>query len=102
MKKILILATTATLLFSCKKNDDNKSGTFTGPDVAIQQGKGKSWIKLDANGAPQQLGLSIDDAAMNSLPADGDGSEVTLPLHRVAKSATPFDHIEVGWNPSWS
>ncbi len=90
MKKILIMATTAMLLFSCKKNDDNKSGTFTGPDVTIQQGKGKSWIKLDAAGAPQQLGLTIDDATMNSLPADGDGSEVTLPLHGIAKAATPL------------
>lgn len=77
MKKILILATTATLLFSCKKNDD-KAGTFTGPDAAIQQGKGRSWIKLDANGTPQQLGITIDDAAMNSLPVDGNESEVML------------------------
>ncbi|MEJ7680300.1 MAG: DUF5602 domain-containing protein [Segetibacter sp.] len=61
--------------------------------------KGKSWVKLDANGTPIQLGLSIDDAAMNSLPGDGEESEVILPLSTAAKTATPFDHIEVDWNP---
>lgn len=98
MKKILILAATAALLFSCKKNDD-KAGTFSGPEAAIQQGKGNSWIKLDASGAPQQLGITVNDAAMNSMPTSGEESEVTLPLHAAAKAATPFDHIEVDWNP---
>ena len=98
MKKILILATTATLLFSCKKNDD-KAGTFSGPEASIYQGKGKSWVKLDGNGSVQQLGVTIDDAAMNSLPTIGSGTEVTLALNLEAKTATPFDHIEVGWNP---
>lgn len=98
MKKILIFATTATLLFSCKKNDE-KGGTFAGPDVSIQQGKARSWIKQDANGSPQQVGITIDDAAINSMPVDGDESEVTLALNAVAKTATPFDHIEVDWNP---
>lgn len=98
MKKIVILFTTVTLLFSCKKNDD-KAGTFNGPDATIQAGKGKSWIKLDAIGAPQQLGITIDDAAINSMPTDGEESEVTLSLNPAAKTATPFDHIEVDWNP---
>lgn len=98
MKKVLILATTATLLFSCKKNDD-KAGTFSGPDAAIQQGKGKSWVKLDAAGVVQQLGLSIDDAALNSMPTTGAESEITLALSAEAKNSTPFDHIEVDWNP---
>ena len=98
MKKVLILVATVNLLFSCKKNDDN-AGTFSGPDATIQQGKGKSWIKLGANGAPEQLGLTITDEALNSMPANGDESEVKLPLPAMAKSSTPFDHIEVGWNP---
>lgn len=98
MKKILVFATATTLLFSCKKNDD-KSGTFKGPDKTLQQGKGNSWVKLDAAGAPQQIGLSISDAALNSMPADGDESEVVLPLPAEAKAATLFDHIEVDWNP---
>lgn len=99
MKKILILITTATLLFSCKKNED-KAGTFAGPDASLFQGKGKSWVILDGSGNVQQLGISIDDAALNSLPATGDESEVTLALNPAAKAATPFDHIEVGWNPN--
>jgi hypothetical protein len=107
MKKIFIFAAAAIFLFSCKKNDE-KSGTFNGPGTGIQKGKGWSWIKLDGEGIPQQLGLSIDDAAMNSLPVGtthtGEDAEqessVILPLHPLAKSLTPFDHIEVDWNPT--
>src|SRR5690348_11264640 len=107
MKRILIFATATTLLFSCKKNDE-KGGTFNGPNVTIQHGKGWSWIKLDANGNPQQLGLTINDAAINSMPL-GTGNtgeahehETTniLPLHPTAKTVTPFDHLEVDWNPN--
>lgn len=98
MKKMFLLATIATLLFSCEKTDD-KAGTFAGAEVAIQQGKGESWVKLDATDAPQQLGIRITDAALNSMPTTGDESEVILPLNAAAKTATPFDHIEVDWNP---
>lgn len=98
MKRILIIATSATLLFACKKEDSN-TGTFTGAETALQQGKAKSWIKVDAIGHPEQIGVTIDDAALNSMPANGDESEVTLALDAHAKSVTPFDHIEVGWNP---
>jgi hypothetical protein len=106
MKKIFILAATATLLFSCKKSND-KSGTFTGPQVEVQHGKGWSYIKLDGNGDPQQFGVTINDAAMNSMPVGsgetGEGhhheANVIFPLNPVAKATTPFDHVEVDWNP---
>src|SRR4051812_46307412 len=107
MKKLLILATTATLLFSCKKSDD-KSGTFKGPEAEIQHGKGWSYVKLDKEGNPAQLGISINDAAINSMPVGtGEPTEghhhdnvVLLSLDPIAKAKTPFDHVEVDWNPN--
>jgi len=98
MKTLLLLVTLPILLFSCKKNDI-LSGTFEGPEKSIQHGKGRSWVKLDANGAPLQLGLTIDDAAINNMPTMGHESIVVLPLTAAAQNATPFDHIEVNWNP---
>lgn len=107
MNKILIFVTATFFLFSCKKNDE-KGGVFNGPKMTMQHGSAWSWIKLDAAGNPSQLGLSIDDAAMKSLPSSsagtGEGHEheavVILPLDGVAKAATPFDHIETDWNPN--
>ncbi len=97
MKKVLILATAATMFFSCKKHND-KAGTFNGPEASIQHGKVWSWLKVDNDGAPQQLGVSINDAALNSMPAGtgetGEGhtheNVVILSLDPLAKAITPF------------
>jgi hypothetical protein len=98
MKKLLILLTLPILFLSCKKNDV-ESGTFDGPEVSIQHGKGKSWLKLDVNGNPQQLGLTINDAALNSMPTMGHDSKVILKLSPSAPGVTPFSHIQIDWNP---
>ena len=92
------MACIAIFLFACKKTDSN-IGTFTAPEKTIQQGMGRSWITLNAIGAPFQLAISISDAALNSMPEHGDESEVMLSLPAAAKHATPFDHIAIGWNP---
>jgi hypothetical protein len=95
------------MFFSCKKNHD-KSGTFMGAEQAIQHGKGWAWIKVDIQGIPQQVGVSINQAALNSMPigseepSEGHTHEniVILPLHPIAKAITPFDHIQLDWNPA--
>jgi hypothetical protein len=98
MKKLLILLALPVLLYSCKKND-LPAGTLDGQSAKIEKGTGKSWIKLDVNGAPQQLGLTIDDAAINSLPTTVHESLYVIPLSAAAQSVTPFSHLEVNWNP---
>jgi hypothetical protein len=108
MKTILTVALVATAMFSCKKKDDvTKAGTFTGSEVEVQHGKGWSWVKLNADGNPEQLGLSINDAAINSMPVGTGGggththdNSVVFPLHAAAKANTPFDHLGVDWNPN--
>src|SRR6476661_6559971 len=111
MKKILGVALVATAMFSCKKSDDvitTKAGTFKGAEVEVQHGKGWSWVKLNAEGNPEQIGLSINDAAMNSMPVGTGGTggththdnNVIFPLHEKAKGSTPFDHLGVDWNPN--
>lgn len=99
MRKIsmLLLAAIVTLT-SCKKNDTNNlTGVFYGTEVAMFGGKAKTWMKL-SNGVPQQLAITINDAAMNSLPTDGVEFETALDLN--AQTAfTPFNHVAVDWNP---
>ena len=88
------------MLSSCNKHDwhGEINGTFNGSRVAMFSGNARTWIIMN-NGVPKQLGLSIDDAAMNSLPADGEfGYETVLPLPFQA-NVTPFDHVVLGWNP---
>lgn len=94
MKRVLLLFTFSVLLFSCKKENEN-GGLFKGPEVHFFDGKVRSWIHLNNDGSPQQLGLSLDDAALNSLTTTGgsdhhDDNSVVVPLHPKAVAATPF------------
>lgn len=103
MKQFFLLIATATLLFSCKKDNDN-SGYYKGDDVAVHHGKSWSWLKTDADGKPQQLGIALDAAAMNSVPNTGEhghGHEnhLAIPLHTKAIESTPYKFIMLNWNP---
>ncbi len=103
MKQISVLALLALItLASCNKNNDHNSstltGTFTSSDVAMFGGKAKTWVSL-TNGVPQQLAISINDSAMNSLPTDGD-DEIETPVSLPSQaSATVLDHVVIDWNP---
>lgn len=100
MKKIsMLLIAAIAILTSCKKEDNSKlTGVFNGTELNMFSGKAKTWIKLD-NGIPQQLAVSINDAAMNSLPTDNTPSyETSLTLNTQAAFA-PFDHVAIDWNP---
>jgi hypothetical protein len=104
MKRIFILALSAvTLITSCKKDND-KHGIFKGPEVQIYNGKAWTWVQIDKNGAPERLAVTLTDAALNSVPAGGNGGghshELmwTLKFHSKA-SVTPFNHLMMNWNP---
>lgn len=112
MKQLLILSVALTALFtSCKKDDNhdtNKGGTFKGPEVQVHDGKAWTWIKLDKQGNPTQLAITLSDAALNSVPVGttGDGNHDhdnmdnnwVLKFHPKA-SVIPFNHVGMGWNP---
>jgi hypothetical protein len=106
MKKIFILFSVATLLFSCKK-DDEKAGFYKGAVVQVHDGKAWTWFKSSRDGAPEQLGISLDDKALNSVPVgdEGDhghssGNSFDVALHPKAVNVTPFNHIMLDWNPN--
>lgn len=111
MKRVFMLLTSATLAFaSCDKKDDDqgKNGIFKGPVSKLHNGKAWTWVQLDSQNRPERVAISIDDAAMNSLPAaTGDvghdmgnmDNHLVLKFHSKA-SATPFQHVLLDWNPA--
>jgi hypothetical protein len=107
MKRIFLLTALSAILFSCKKDDD-KNNVEVGPQVSVHDGKSWSWIHVDKNNTPLELGISINEAALNSVPVgEGGGDDhhnmdnnlfVALPAK--AKEVTPFKTIMLNWNPS--
>ncbi len=108
MKKISFLFLTLGIITtSCKKDNDEKSGVFKGPEVQVHNGKAWTWIQFSKTGLPERMGVTITDAALNSLPVGGDGeaghdhsgeNNWVLKLHPKA-GVTAFDHVGLDWNP---
>ncbi|MEO6549306.1 MAG: hypothetical protein ABIN94_14990 [Ferruginibacter sp.] len=115
--KVLTIASSVLFLLSCQKDmslkqadapgltanakakmekADGKTKTFFGPSVPMGQGVGKAWVKVDANGTPITLGVTISAKAALSQGHEDVAYTFKLP-GQVA--VPPFDHIELGWNP---
>jgi hypothetical protein len=103
MKRISItLLALATLVFSCKKDKD---AIHKGPVVQVHNGKAWTWVEVNKDNVPQRLGITIDDAAMNSVPTGnvppGHEHENNYILQLPAEgSTTPFKHVWLNWNPA--
>lgn len=115
MKKFMYLPFIAALsFFSCKKEVDSISemdasdqaksqanasfvNTFYGPQVQMGNGKVRSFVRINHNDVPQELGLIMSGSSFENLPAMM--SDAVLPLHPKAKEVTPYDHIFFGWMP---
>jgi hypothetical protein len=107
MKKILIFAFAAVAFTSCEKDDmGGKNGVYKGPSVNVHDGKGWTWIQINKSGNPEKLAVTLTDAALNSVPAAGEGgghnhggheNYWVMKLHPKA-SVTPFNHVGTNWN----
>lgn len=107
MMTVAALAVAVTSFVSCKKKDKDAdlSGTYNSAEVMMGNGKVYSWASLDKNGNPTAVGFTLNDAALNGLPAaDTDKGhthehsyEMILPSQA---SKTPFNHIVIDWNPA--
>ena len=87
------------------KINSGKLNVFKGPEVTLGYGKVRSWISIDKNGYPNEIGIEITPDALKNLITDNaktlptDGRTIVVPLHLKAKQYTPFDHIGLNWNP---
>ena len=103
---MLTFVATALLTLCKKEKEIERGGIFKGPDSQVHDGKAWTNIELNKKGNLLHLTISIDDAALNSLPVgagnNGDGghdhdNSWILKFHP-GGSATPFDHVEIDWN----
>jgi hypothetical protein len=113
MKKILIFAVSAIVLFSFSYNSDSsKKGLLKGDEVTIHNGKGWAWTKINKKGTPEQIGFTLSDEALASVPAgsgnighDGHsghaGHEYWIAkFNPVAGTIIPFNFVLLNWNPN--
>ena len=104
MKRIMVaVLAIAALATGCKK--DQKKNVFKGPEVQVANGKAWTWVQLKDDGSPERLAITINDAAMNSVPTGNPGegghnmeeNSYVLPVHQKG-SVTPFKHVWLNWN----
>ncbi|HEU4697544.1 MAG TPA: DUF5602 domain-containing protein [Gemmatimonadales bacterium] len=80
-----------------------------GTPVKLGEGRARSYVVLDRTGAPLELGVALDERALDGLPAPMahdpgtpgghvDMHEYLLPLP--AQNPTPYQLIELDWNPA--
>jgi hypothetical protein len=108
MKKILFLAI-ATALFAFGVNNASyiKNGLYKGPEVNVHQGKSWTWVKVNKQGKPEKLGITLTDQALNSVPAGnaamghahGGGNNWVVKFNTVTGTIIPFNHVSLNWNP---
>lgn len=87
IKLVFIFSFFSVLVFStsCRKQS-NQIKTVYGPAVPIGNGVGRAWVSEDPSGNPTGVGISLSEAALNSLP--GINQEYILTFD--SSSATPF------------
>ncbi len=115
---LLFITASIPLLFSCKKEiqtketgnnefssnsnkeeKEEKSNTFKGPQVNFGNGKVRSFITINHNGVPLELGVEMTDAALSGLSPDPLAHpSYVIPLQHMATEATPFNHVWINWN----
>lgn len=86
-------------LSESKTAQEQKSNTFYGPEVSFGSGKVRSFFTLTHDQVPLELGVRITAEAFSGLSTEPGEYSYIVPLHQKASSVTPFDHIEVDWNP---
>ncbi|MBO9572113.1 MAG: hypothetical protein J7497_07880 [Chitinophagaceae bacterium] len=109
------LATCALTFSSCKKeisdrskpldlseqktSREEKSNSFYGPEVKFGGGRLRSFVTIAHTGVPQEIGVEISANAFRGLSTQPGEYSYLVPLHQKAAAVTPFDHLEVDWNP---
>lgn len=117
--KVMLMYSIFICFFSCKKENverfltpDNKNenialksssedkyNVFKGPQVRIGKGHVRSWLKVNHEDEPLELGIEFTPSALTGLPDHGHMYHFFLPLHEKAKATTPYDHVSLMWNP---
>lgn len=98
---IPIILVIITLFVACNDDENNvlepnpQEQIFFGEEKPLGNGFAKTWVKLDDQGNPIQLGINLSEGCLNNLPAHNHEVELELPTQA---SKTAFNHVTVDWN----
>jgi hypothetical protein len=77
-----------------------------GGGATVGRGRARSYVLVDRRtGAPTEIGVALDEHALDGLPADGAGHHgQSGPVHQYvlplpSGGAAPFRFVELNWNP---
>jgi hypothetical protein len=107
MKKIFLFTLIAgAVALSSYISNSKKPQLLKGPEVQVHGGKAWTWVQLNKQGNPEKMGVSLSDAALNSVPVStGGGHGHSEGNHWVMKlpakaGLTAFNHLGMHWNPN--
>lgn len=82
-----------------KDINSEKLRMFKGPQVQYGDGKLRSFVKLDADNYPVEIGFIMTPEIFDNLEILPPEDILTvLPLHQKAKEVTPYEHLGVKWS----
>ena len=74
-----------------------------GEPVPVGNGRARTYVVLDQKtGAQLELGIALDERALENLPAGGHGAHGPMTeylLRLPARNRSPFRFVELDWNP---
>ncbi|CAN5861541.1 DUF5602 domain-containing protein [soil metagenome] len=89
---------TAVFYTACSDSNAPQSIVAQGPTTAMASGTGHTYVSLDPDGKPTEVGIRFSESALESLPAGTTMVDYTFALPAEA-AATPYTHVVIGWNP---
>lgn len=109
MKKVFLVFAVAATIVAFKEVPTKGGSVLKGQEANFQKGKAWTWVETDKNKKPVRVGVSINDAAMNTLDKGMPGMvghDMSNPLNHLSLSfpkgieGFPFIHAMVDWNPN--
>ncbi|SDN34837.1 hypothetical protein SAMN05660642_04628 [Geodermatophilus siccatus] len=70
--------------------------TVVGPSQGLGNGHARTYVTLDGDGRPTEVGVRLSSTALEGLPESGSMLMLDLPDQA---ATTAFDHVMLNWNP---
>ena len=100
VRAVLAMSAVVGGLLSCSDSTtpvSDQSGTFFGPVATMASGSGRTYVILDRDGVPTDIGVAITEPALTDLPATKADFVFDLP----PEAATSlFKHVVINWEPT--
>jgi hypothetical protein len=109
LTRVVFALTTGTLLAyagaSVSASNANPVARAYGAGVALGNGQARTYVTLDSTGKPTEVGIALDEQALDGLPDAGSGHHggQAMPhtfLFDLPESVAPFRFVELNWNPA--